>query len=136
MTTCTATRTDGKPCRAHAIRGTDPPRCAAHSRNVGAPAGNQNRVTHGAYRTSNARTLADLINDLTQRLHDLNAYIDTHATEPELYARLVALHGQIASRIGRLIRDQQAIAEAAGGDMDAVIQAALDLVSGDLEADL
>jgi len=49
---CTARTQDGSPCRAWAVRGTEPPRCSAHAgRNVGAgaPAGNQNAKTHGAY---------------------------------------------------------------------------------------
>jgi hypothetical protein len=51
-TCCTATCADGSSCRAWAVRGTDPPRCAAHGggeRPVGPPKGNQNARTHGFY---------------------------------------------------------------------------------------
>ena len=41
---CMAIKPDGDPCRAWAIRGSDPPRCAAHSGKVGAPSGNQNAL--------------------------------------------------------------------------------------------
>jgi len=51
-TRCTATNANGRPCRAWAVRDTDPPLCSAHAgRNVGAgaPLGNQNRTEHGFY---------------------------------------------------------------------------------------
>jgi hypothetical protein len=49
---CTAVRADGEPCRAWAVRGTDPPRCAAHGGTdapIGAPQGNTNALKHGYY---------------------------------------------------------------------------------------
>jgi hypothetical protein len=52
---CSALNPDGQPCRAWAVRGSEPPLCSAHaSRNVGAgaPPGNQNRRTHGFYSTA------------------------------------------------------------------------------------
>jgi hypothetical protein len=47
---CTATTASGKPCKAWAIRGSDPPLCAPHSGLTGAPKGNTNAMTHGYYR--------------------------------------------------------------------------------------
>lgn len=49
---CTATCADGSPCRAWAVRGSDPPRCSPHGggrRPVGAPKGNQNARSHGFF---------------------------------------------------------------------------------------
>lgn len=49
---CSAVTKAGKPCRAWAIVGSNPPLCSAHSgRNVGAgaPPGNQNARRHGFY---------------------------------------------------------------------------------------
>jgi hypothetical protein len=46
---CSATCANGKPCRAWALRGSEPPLCAAHSGKVGAPPGNKNAQTHGYY---------------------------------------------------------------------------------------
>jgi len=46
---CTAITAQGSPCKAWAIRGSDPPLCAPHSGNTGAPKGNKNAVTHGFY---------------------------------------------------------------------------------------
>ena len=51
-TPCTATTRQDQPCRAWALPGTDPPRCAPHggaSAKPGAPMGNHNAVTHGFY---------------------------------------------------------------------------------------
>ncbi len=47
---CTATCADGTPCSAWAVRGTDPPLCAAHGgtdARIGAPPGNTNALKHG-----------------------------------------------------------------------------------------
>ena len=59
---CTAVRADGEPCRAWAVRGTDPPRCAAHGGTdspIGAPRGNTNALKHGYYaRPSTLRRVA------------------------------------------------------------------------------
>ena len=61
---CTADNASGRPCRAWAIRQTDPPLCSAHAGlNVGAsaPLGNQNRTEHGFYgRLLRNGELADL----------------------------------------------------------------------------
>jgi hypothetical protein len=50
---CSHTTRSGQPCRAWAIRGSDPPTCSAHAGRLkgraGAPPGNQNARTHGYY---------------------------------------------------------------------------------------
>jgi hypothetical protein len=51
-TRCTATTASGKPCKAWAIRDSDPPRCAPHAGLAKAQKGNQNAVKHGYYRQS------------------------------------------------------------------------------------
>ena len=63
----------GKPCRAYAVRGSDPPACAAHAgltTGAGAPAGNRNARTHGFYSRAlvalalqATRTIARLLRD-------------------------------------------------------------------------
>ncbi len=62
---CASTTKKGQPCRAWSIRDRQPPACSAHAgRNTGAgaPAGNQNRVTHGFYAGDfTERELADLV---------------------------------------------------------------------------
>ncbi len=48
-TRCTAVTANGTPCKAWAIRGSVPPRCAPHSGVTGAPKGNSNALSHGFY---------------------------------------------------------------------------------------
>jgi hypothetical protein len=101
--------------------------CAAHSRNVGAPEGNQNRRTHGFYARP-AKKLAgldDVIEDQLGRQEQLSAYIDELMAEggggPEEIFKLFSLSAQNASRLGRLLRDKRALSgESADGLLEAV----------------
>ncbi len=130
---CTKLTKAGNYCRAWALRDSDPPTCAMHAGRVtgqGAPAGNRNAVTHGFYAAGSPLPidLDDLehppingiIHDLVARQVQLSAIIDAHVDEltiPDL-ARLFAIHGQNASRLGRLLRDRRALAgDAADGFM-------------------
>ena len=50
---CTGTVLSGEPCRAWAVRGSEPPLCAVHAglnQGAGAPKGNKNALKHGFYR--------------------------------------------------------------------------------------
>jgi hypothetical protein len=65
---CTAVRADGEPCRAWAVRGSDPPRCSVHGGTdapIGAPGGNANALQHGAYADPSTlrRIAADVVED-------------------------------------------------------------------------
>jgi hypothetical protein len=117
---CTATTAAGTPCKAWATHNSDPPRCSAHverpagSPHIGAPPGNQNAAQHGGHAQGSApidpSALAPLAAQLSRRLDQLAAYIDSRIEElePADYARLGTLQGQLASRLARLIHDQQA----------------------------
>lgn len=121
---CSATTKAGEPCKAYAIRGSQ--LCAAHSRAVGAPKGNQNRRTHGFYAqpTTRLQSIGDVVEDLLGKQEQLSAYIDGQLTEgadPEEMIKLLALSAQNASRLGRLMRDQRALSgESADGLLEAV----------------
>ena len=138
---CTATTRAGRPCRAWAVKGTDPPRCASHggtANKIGAPPGNTNAQTHGAF-TQPPDTSVDLdarIADLNRRIEQLSAYID-HVTvgsedgdiDVDQYARLLSLHGQLTSRLGRLLRDKQQISPEDDSLLQQAINQALDQAS-------
>ncbi len=166
-THCTATTRQGQPCRAWAVPGTDPPRCAPHGgagAKPGAPEGNQNAVTHGFYarnwsfpqisdvadpKTQSgqthipdtqddvivAATLAEVMTyiteDLVKKYIALSKYIDQSFAEltPLAMTHLLALHAQIASRIGRLLRDQKIIDPGLPTGMEQAINKALDELS-------
>ena len=135
---CTQLTQSGQPCRAWALRDSDPPICAIHAGRVigqGAPQGNRNAVTHGFYaaqerpspdqpteppsgdsfRAALDRLSLDqpveppsidsIIDDLLARQAQLSAIIDDHLDQLDIQdlVRLFALHGQNASRLGRLL---------------------------------
>jgi hypothetical protein len=146
---CSAIATaTGKPCRAWAIAGSDT--CAAHrtspepveGRRHGAPAGNTNRKTHGFYaRPSKAlRSIDDLLEDMLEKQSQLSTYIEeqvtTGSSEVEEMAKLFALLGQNASRIGRLLRDQRALSGESADSLLNALGVALDEISTELGINL
>ncbi len=151
----------GKPCRAAALPGSNPPHCAAHGgtgKKPGAPAPvsdpqltdpstkrnrrNQNARKHGFYASYEAAgiTIDDVLADLAAKQAALSDYIDAHLTaeDADLAAltHLFELHAQTASRLGRLLRDKRALTgEAADGIAGAIAQA-LDELATELQADI
>jgi hypothetical protein len=129
---CTATCADGTPCRAWAVHGTDPPRCAPHGggrASACAPLGNQNARTHGFYVEHAAPDLSEalspdectidvVIEDLFRKHMSLSRYIDDHLDDlpPATLARLCGLHAQTSSRLGKLLRDRLVLAKAREDD--------------------
>lgn len=134
-TRCTATTIRNQPCRAWAVPGTDPPRCAAHggaSSPPGAPANNQNAVTHAVYASSN-QSPADLpaaIAALDHRIRTLSRYIDV---QPKLELHdmviLVKLQGELTSRLGRLLKIWSDLNSEDAGELTGAINEALDMIS-------
>ncbi len=135
---CTANNRHGTRCKAWAVPGTQPPRCAAHggaSKPPGPPTGNKNAVTHGFYtqsapkpNTANLPTIDAIIEDLHQRQITLSHYLDKAAAD-ENFSDLLpifALHAQTASRLGRLLRDRRALTGDAGDGLAEAVSAALD----------
>ena len=127
---CQGIRADGARCRAWAVRGVDPPRCAAHSGKVGAPPGNKNAQTHGYYSQSEGeiRSIGDAVRDVERRLTWIGQYLDDPDLEPE--QRLVAfgLYGQMVSRYGRLLRDRRALSDEAIDSLLGLVGQAIDEV--------
>jgi hypothetical protein len=166
---CTATCADGSPCRAWAVHGTDPPRCAPHGGGkapVGAPAGNQNALTHGYYAAPSppARpdhhqapslsqngddlfaadlpagcTIDAIIHMLYHKQVALDDYIDRllRTGTPSIYEfiHLLRIHGQNASRLGRLLRDRRALSGEAADGISGAIAQALDELHSELRSD-
>ena len=130
---CSAHTARGEPCRAWAVRGSDPPRCAAHSGVVGAPQGNKNARKHGAYAApiKPIESIDDAVADLQRRLTQLGEYIDV-SEEREDALRGLSLYGQMVSRYGRLLRDQRALSGGSADSLMEVIGKALDEISTEL----
>jgi hypothetical protein len=137
---CSFTRADGRQCRAWAVRGSEPPRCAAHREDgpaVGAPVGNKNREIHGAYAEPDLGpepSLAEVIADLKRTLQRVRLAI-SECTDPKDLMAWADLQGRLSSRIGRLERDQAAL----GGGQDdfwSVLDQVLDEVGDELGLEL
>ena len=142
---CTALTARGTPCKAWAMADTDPPRCAAHGgsrKHPGAPEGNRNALKHGFYAQPQQplTDIADIIADLAAKQAALSAHIDDALsdadddTRPHLVdlVKLFSLHGQNASRLGRLLRDQRALSGDAADGISGAIAQALDELSTEL----
>jgi hypothetical protein len=127
-TRCTATTAKGQPCKAWAVQGTVPPRCAAHSgaaRPPGAPAGNRNARTHGAYSAAEdqAPGTESHIADLDRRIQRLGEYIDDHTNELDArtLATLLELHSKMIGRVTRVRRIRKDLT----GDRDTALASAI-----------
>ncbi|MDF1513855.1 MAG: hypothetical protein P1S60_08610 [Anaerolineae bacterium] len=75
--------------------------------------------------------IEDIINDLAAKQAWLSSYIDSHREdlEPTSLARILALHGQNASRLGRLLRDQHVLSGEVVEGLSEAINLALDELS-------
>jgi hypothetical protein len=153
-TRCSATTTAGAPCRAWAVRGTDPPLYSTHSgRTVGAgaPHGNQNAVKHRFYsRTFTNQELADLVANL-DNVTDIDDEIaivrvilarvlpllddPTRLPTVEVVA-LVPLVLNSTGRIARLLRDRRALSGEAGDSLLEALGVALDELATEWGTDL
>jgi hypothetical protein len=120
---CNATCADGSPCRAWAVRGSDPPRCAPHGGGaspVGAPRGNENARTHGFYARvggtpvpgdRTAESAEDTIVQLCATHMRIVRHIEEHKHElpvPEL-AALCRLYSSNLSRLTRLVMERYSV---------------------------
>jgi hypothetical protein len=148
-TRCTATTAAQQPCRAWAVQGSDPPLCAAHGgrgKRPGAPNGNANAVTHGAYAHLPARQAAgesgggieSQIDDLDRRIARLGQYIDEHAADldPVDLVRLLDLHSKMIGRVTRVRQAQQTLTGDQNAALTAAMNRALDRIGKELKIDL
>jgi hypothetical protein len=151
---CSHRTRSGRPCRAWAIRGSDPPLCSIHAgRNLGggAPPGNQNARTHGFYATTfTTQEVAELLAQAGAvsleaeiacariALHRVLRQLAAAGPEPpsQDYVKLVALAFQGARTVARLLRDNQAIAGAPPGELAAVLDRALEELSDEWDINL
>ena len=75
--------------------------------------------------------IGDVVADLQRKMEKLSGMIDG-CTDPEMLLKLISLHAQMASRLGRLERDKRALdGKAADGLLDAIGKA-LDEISTEL----
>ena len=140
-TRCTATTQAGRPCRAWAVVGSDPPRCAPHgggARPVGAPPNNRNAEKHGLYSESHAVSIGNLSADLADRLERFGDSIEDRAGELTLgqLARLLDTYSQAISRLVRIQRLQQQLHDPDRDKVARAVDWTLDQLGEQWDADL
>ena len=99
----------------------------------GAQPGNTNALTHGAYAAplKPIESIEDVIADVQTKQARLSAILDEillggdYVGDLENITKLFALHGQNASRLGRLLRDQRALSGASANGITEAIAAAI-----------
>lgn len=82
--------------------------------------------------------IEDVITDLATKQAWLSNYIETHINDlsHSVLVRLLQLHGQNASRLGKLLRDQRELTGQISDGLAAIIDQALDEVSEILGTEL
>lgn len=156
---CTATTARGQPCKRWAVRGSDPPRCAAHggaaregdaapaAERSGPPPPERPGVPPAPKAPPGLEDLPGLgappgleaqIEDLDRRIADLGAYIDQRQAEldPGDLIRLLNLHSTMVGRVSRVRAIWQQMT--GGDDMEVTraIDQARDAVSRELGVEL
>lgn len=125
-------------CSAHAKMfegaATDPgePEEAAPVEQVVAPAAPVEQVAA-------PETIDDVFNDLAERQAQLSTYINTcihDGADLQGLVNVFALHGQNASRLGRLLRDRRALSGEASDGIAGALAQALDELSTELGTEL
>jgi hypothetical protein len=130
---------DGDYCVAH--RGQTPPPTPPHSGEGLAEVGTgRSMVVFPAQPMKELQTIEDVIEDMLQRQSQLTSLIEEKTlTEPlnvSEMTKLLTLHGQNGSRIGRLLRDQRALSGASADGLLEAIARALDELSTELGVEL
>jgi hypothetical protein len=105
---------------------------------VSPPAGPEAEADRSA--ASNGEVIHELVHDLVAKQQGLSALIDRLLAEEaqtpgtlsvQELARLMALHSQNASRLGRLLRDKRALSGEASDGIDDATSQALDELSAE-----
>lgn len=143
---CTAVCLDGSPCRAWSVHGTDPPRCSAHGGARGGvveiegPARRRSQGVHVDASLPEDCNIDAVIDDLYQKQVLLSDIIDQiqagESVSLRELAHLLRIHGQNASRLGRLLRDRRALSGDAADGISGAIAQALDELSSEFGTEL
>jgi hypothetical protein len=84
---------------------------------------------------TNGELIGAIVLDLLAKQNRLSRYIDSRLGDEKMpvpdLARLLAIHSQNASRLGRLLRDKRALSDRAADAMTAAIDQALDELSAE-----
>lgn len=125
---CSFTKTNGQPCQAWAVIGSNPPLCVAHAGLTGQVRGvNHPNWRHGFYEKLDPnQSLEAMIEDLFLR-QERAANILEQIIDPHDLLRLLSMHFKNASIIGKLLRHKQML-EGKDDDLLKALGPALDLI--------
>jgi hypothetical protein len=137
---CTHTTAQGAPCKAWAIRNSEPPACASHAGRTGAPQGNQSARRHGFYSpVIEEDELADLValgDNITLEDEIALCRVAIRRLAASLQAegkvkqadleRIASLMFAGARTVARLLRDKRIISNEAATALSSAMNAALD----------
>ena len=138
-TRCTAHTAAGRPCRAWAVRGSDPPRCAAHRTKTGDGAAPPEAAARAV--APGVDALATQIADLDRRIARLGAYMDARQAELNVddLVRLNDLHSKMMGRVTRMRQALEHLGPGEGAEQSALAKAlhwALDELAKILKTEL
>ena len=140
---CTATTAAGPPCRAWAVPGSEPARCAAHGGCGAIPSPPAAAATHDREPAADfyanepgAVTVDQAIAGLVDKMRRLDHLIAAHEDTNGYLIRLFTLYTQASSRLGRLLRDRRALSGEAVDSIAAAMGRALDELSTEWGVDL
>lgn len=153
---CSERNANGQPCRAWAIRESNPPLCSTHAKRnagAGAPRGNNNRQKHGFYgRVYTLEEIADLVAyaadgsvvdelaatrvAIRRVLEKLTDKGPDEELELEDYARLAALVFTGANTVARLLKAQRVLSGEAADSLAGAMGTVLSELGQELGIDL
>ena len=157
---CTAEAARGRPCRAWAVPGSEPPRwrahggshrpvdalpdtqgggsqAARHAEPAAAPPGAPDVRRQSFYgRDPAAVTVDDAIAGLVDKMQRLDELIAALPGDGESLIRLLEVYTQASSRLSRLLRDRRALSGDAADGIAGAIGQALDELATELKTDL
>jgi hypothetical protein len=125
---CTGVKRNGEPCKAWAVRGSDPPLCGAHGGGKGRPGpplGSKNAEKHGAYSDDGLESgsLEEHIEDLAKQIRRLSKYIGSLGDKDSKLPGLMKLHAEMVSRLGRIRVQSQQLDGGGNKTMEAIKRA-------------
>jgi hypothetical protein len=153
MTICTAETQTGRPCRAHAMRGTEPPLCVVHrqaaaSRSPDPPLDREEETGHGFCAADyTVAEIADLVaNAADDTLEDEITAVRiatrhvmkrfSQKLDPAEFRQLTRLLFTGANTLARLLRTQRALSDESDAGLADAISQALDELSQELGVEL
>ena len=148
---CTARTAHGRPCRAWAVRGSEPARCCVHggsrrpvprSRTGADAAVKAERPDATGFYDDDPQAVSinHAIAGLVDKMRRLDQIIDAYERETEggdgFLIRLLGLYLQASTRLGRMLRDRHTLLGEGAGELASALNQVLDELGAEWGVDL